>query len=257
VNLDGFNDLAFAVENVAKEMHPVFPSAYHVGTLLEIETRGALAPGAVAELDRFYAAHRRERLIHEALEETPLGWSPFANLAGVRLARREIARAGAVRFRSARRGGEGVPAELRGPRRPWPDDPHRAAAELWARASRMLAAVCAEARVPYLHVLQPNQYVEGSRVFARGEERVAIRPGHPWGAAARVGYPLLREEGRRLREAGVPFYDMSLVLRDLPQPVYVDDCCHFGPVGNRILARSLAAVLQRELGDALWEGAAP
>ena len=115
----------------------------------------------------------------------------------------------------------------------------------------MLAAICSRRGLPYLHLLQPNQYVTGSKPFGDAERAVAIDPAHPWAGFAREGYPLLRARGAALAEEGIAFYDLTQIYRDVADPIYRDTCCHVNGRGNRVLARRLAEILDQEIGPAL------
>jgi hypothetical protein len=221
-----------------------------MATLLQVETRGILDPATVDALEAYYGAQRRERLVLELVERVPLRWSPFANLLAVTWSRRQALRAAEIRFESTRELARAVPPELRGPGGR-PTDPFRTAARAWADASRMMAALCEQAGVAYVHLLQPNQYVEGTKVLGEEEARVAVVPGHPWGRIAREGYRFLRAEGRALRRDGVPYYDLTMIFKEQQAATYADECCHLSPLGSLVLAANLAAILQRELGDSL------
>jgi len=112
-----------------------------------------------------------------------------------------------------------------------------------------MRALCEANRVRFHHVLQPNQYVPGSKAFAPGERELAWRPGKPMRPHVEKGYPLLRDAGRELREAGVRFHDLTQVFAEVSDPVYIDDCCHFGQRGTELLADAIGqAILADERG---------
>jgi hypothetical protein len=254
VNLDGFNDLVFAALNAEDGIHPVFPSGYHMGFLYQLESRGALAPRTVDALQRLYAVQRREQTLLQIVETPGLRASALANLVGVVAMRRAVLRAQDIRFQATMEMPESVPPELRGPRRPWPEDPYRMAARVWRDASILLDAVCARHSIPYFHLLQPNQYVEGSKALTDEERTRAWRADHPWGRHVREGWASLRAAGEDLRKRGVRFYDLTMAFANRSDTLYLDDCCHFGRVGNEILAANLARILQQEMGPALAPG---
>ena len=47
-----------------------------------------------------------------------------------------------------------------------------------------------------------------------------------YGRAVPIGYPLLQRRGSELREAGVRFHDLTMMFKDVEEPVYSDSCCH-------------------------------
>jgi hypothetical protein len=123
-------------------------------------------------------------------------------------------------------------------------DMYEVAAAIWHRSSLMLQAVCQARGLPYLHLLQPNQYVEGSKPLSEKEKAVAVNSRNPWGTHAREGYESLQSHGGRLVQEGVAFRDFSLIFKDHPEDLYVDDCCHLGLAGVAILAEHLAKILR-------------
>jgi hypothetical protein len=254
LNIDGFNDLVFASTNVGSGVQPIYPSGYHMGLLYQLRPGGDLHPRTVEALSEYHALKRTERRVLALVEHTPLRASAFFNLLATGWFVRSAERQKQILHRTHMEAPAALPPELRGPRRPWPSNPHVAAAELWQRSSLMLDAICKTSGLPYIHVLQPNQYDEGSKPMGEEERRIAIRPDHEWGRHARAGYGFLRARGEELRAQGVAFYDLSMIFRDRSEPVYRDDCCHFNARGNKILARRLAEILRRHLGDSLAAG---
>jgi hypothetical protein len=121
-------------------------------------------------------------------------------------------------------------------------------AALWRRSSIALHGLCKAHGIPYVHCLQPNQYVPGSKPIGEAEAAVAFAPGDDGPRAAVVaGYPLLLQEAPALRAAGVPFHDLTGIFRDHPEPLYADNCCHFDRTGNQVLAEHVAAAARRSL----------
>ena len=72
------------------------------------------------------------------------------------------------------------------------------------------------------------------------EREVAIEPEHKYRPGVIDGYPRLRKAGRELTDAGVDFLALTLVFANTPEPIYIDDCCHYNPQGNRMLADAIA-----------------
>ena len=114
--------------------------------------------------------------------------------------------------------------------------------EVWQNASLSLQHLAEGRGFPYLHFLQPNQYVEGSKPFTEREERVFRRRDLLRELIPRW-YPVLRERGAALRERGVRFHDLSGVYADVAGEIYTDDCCHVGREGNRIVAAAIGRIV--------------
>lgn len=124
----------------------------------------------------------------------------------------------------------------------------REAVDIWSASSLQMAYLCKGNGIPYFHFLQPNQYVPKSKVMSEEERRIAIQKG-PYQNIVREGYPLLIEAGRRLREKGVHFEEMTRVFEDISESIYVDNCCHVNEEGSDIMAMYIAQTIVRELRD--------
>jgi hypothetical protein len=109
-----------------------------------------------------------------------------------------------------------------------------------------MAALASESGARYLHVLQPNQYAS-ERVFDATERRIALNPRSPYARHAADGYPLLRARAASLRGAGIDFHDASGLFDAVPEPIYIDDCCHYNQRGYELLADFIAERVPREV----------
>ncbi len=140
---------------------------------------------------------------------------------------------------------DSIPYFVRGPERdhdpegglvPW-------CVEIWRRSSLELKALCESHGIRYVHVLQPNQYLVGSKPLSVTERANAYDLESPYRKCVEDGYPLLRAAGEQLRASGVAFHDLSIVFEDTNATLYSDTCCHFNSEGNRILCEAIAAAL--------------
>lgn len=118
---------------------------------------------------------------------------------------------------------------------------------IWAEASAAMGERLKAKNIPYVHVLQPNQYFEGTKLFTATESAKFVNTNSFYAAPLRDGYPLLLEAGRTLAAHGVEFVDLSRAFLEIPAEIYEDDCCHFNDEGNRILAIKLAAVVAERI----------
>lgn len=122
-------------------------------------------------------------------------------------------------------------------------------ARVWSRSSLQMAAVCDAMGIKYLHFLQPNQYVRGSKPMGAEEREAAILEHHPYQEGVEVGYPYLINEGAWLRERGVNFHDLTMMFADNDDVLYRDKCCHLNKKGydlviQRVLREVKAAFSQ-------------
>ena len=243
LNLDGFNELALAIENTEKDYPSIYPSVRNMGLLLQEGT------GRLDEAGLDYLQNRRSSLEREARwwrrSRAPIvRQSRLINLiANLRIQAERTTRQSrdiAEQDRLA----QWLETEAAGPAITSSEPPAEAASQVWARSSELLDAVCKRQKIPYVHVLQPSQYHAQSKALTEEELRTAYDPDHPWAISAREHYPRLIEEGQGLREAGLDFHDLSHVFEAYPQTsAYVDTCCHLTDSGNSILADAIVPLI--------------
>jgi hypothetical protein len=241
VNLDGFNEVALVGENVPLGV----PAWYPRGWARLLDT--VPTPEQLRRLGQL-ALLREQRAARLDVADS-LWWSPLCQFAWRALDRSLQARLGALVV-AAERSPAGESFAVRGPGTGGVsvEAAQREMAALWRRSSIALHGLCKAHGIPYVHCLQPNQYVPGSKPIGEAEAAVAFAPGDDGPRAAVVaGYPLLLQEALTLRTEGVPFHDLTGIFRDHPEPLYADNCCHFDRTGNQVLAEHVAAAARRSL----------
>jgi len=250
VDVDGFNELTSALQNHEDGLHPSYPTFSQWAPVIGLLATDRETMSAMVDVE---TARRRARSLVQSLERGPWLWSAvLGELARRRMERLDSEwragrkRLGATQSKSHRAEGVGGP--------PFAGDEQaylRAASELWTRASIAMHQQCRARGIPYLHVLQPNPNVPGSKLLTE-EERWAVQAQGIWLRAAQAGYPLLLAAAERLRGAGVAFLDATLVYADRRETIWVD-AGHVGDAGNLILARFVG----RALGELLRGAEAP
>jgi hypothetical protein len=237
INLDGFNEIASGIDsNLDHGVHPFYPSFW------ADVTRDWTRPGALEALGQVRELRARRAWIASVFSR--LRFSATANLA-FRLVDRRLESQIYTRAAASSQGST-LPLHSRGPAfrgQPLDDAARRASAELWARSSELLDELARAHRFRYFHFLQPNQYVPGARPRASPEE-TRLRLGnerHRRNVA--TWYPELKKLGVGLAAKGVRFVDLTGLYRDVRETVYIDDCCHFTPLGNELLARRIARTI--------------
>ena len=121
--------------------------------------------------------------------------------------------------------------------------------DLWLRSTLSMDAVARRFDVPFLHLLQPNQYVPDSKPLSQEEREVAISEVGGWGMYARAGYPVLQSRLEDLQALGVRSVDLTGIFSGHPETLYSDDCCHVNREGSRILALEVADQLSTLIAD--------
>jgi hypothetical protein len=244
--IDGFNEVVLApAETVPGGAFPFFPRAWRERVAnLSFATEMRALIGEIAFLARL-RAETAQRLLASPLGHSHavlLAWRAFDRALDARLAARRTD----LMSSDARAPFDYLTS---GPR--WPTrDPaalYEDLVSVWKQGSLQMHLLCEGYGIRFHHFLQPNQYVAGSKPIGPEERVAALAPVHLYRRHVEAGYPLLRQAGRELREAGVRFHDLTQVFADVPEPLYVDTCCHLGARGNELLADRIAAALREDL----------
>jgi len=245
VNLDGYNEIVLAAtENHAAGVYMSYPRLWHGRMHQVVDPRVSSIAYRLVEL----RGKRQEaaRLAHGSVFHWSAGWNLAWKLRNDWYQRQlhdlewEL-----LRHRRA----EGLGYAALGPREHY-DDPDavlRRCAELWSLSSLQLDRLCRANGMVYVHCLQPNQYVPGSKPMSEWERSRMVVATQESARAIEAGYPLLRESGAALRAAGVDWHDLTQVFASTQEPVYADHFCHLNPEGNVILAHAVADCLAAAL----------
>ncbi|REJ84942.1 MAG: hypothetical protein DWQ36_18820 [Acidobacteria bacterium] len=236
--IDGFNEVALPPhELVPHGVSPVYPRSWRT-LVAERDPTLLRATGELLVVRR----RRQQRalrwsapLLGQSLFAGSL-WASLDRRDGRRLAELETSLRDASLIVESR--------QMLGPPLPSGVDPVAAMVDVWARSSLQMSSLCEGLGIAYLHVLQPNQYVPGSKPLSDTERRTAFLADHAYRPGVLAGYPLLRRAGAELSQRGVAFLDATDLFSDAAQTLYVDDCCHFNPEGNTLLADAIVDSLR-------------
>jgi len=148
--------------------------------------------------------------------------------------------------------------EAAGPARPYEsaETRYQDLAAYWKNTSILLHQKARAYGFRYFHFLQPNQYVADSKPMGPEERAIALPPTYAYRKSATPGYPRLIAAGKQLSALGVPFRDLTMLFREVEEPVYSDGCCHFNARGNELIAQEVARVIGEAL-DAEQGSTAP
>ena len=117
------------------------------------------------------------------------------------------------------------------------------AGAVWERGSVLLDQLARENSMEYYHFLQPNQYVNGSKVLTEEERRLAYSEKAKISQSAIIGYPILIKQGRKLLERNIKFFDATMVFAKEKETVYIDICCHYNERGKEVLAAYIMDII--------------
>jgi hypothetical protein len=240
VNLDGFNEIDAAKDNVQDGINPFYPYMWKVYAqrLFDGDATGHRANARTIR-------SRREDM-RRWFARWSIPQSAFLLTLWDFLDQHEeaVLRAETSALRQAVLQSAATP-EATGPPITFADDEsmYLEFTEVWARSSLQMSIICAGMGIAYLQFLQPNQYLPGSKTLTAEEWQVAYDPDVADTQRVATGYPMLIERGRELVEQGVNFVDLTMIFKDEPRTVYRDTCCHFNALGNARLATEIARAI--------------
>lgn len=245
LNIDGFNEVALAPLNDQRGIDISMPSVTHIEPLINLVNQSTLTPEkleSLAAIARYKArmADLTERINRNRSAAINFVLEQYAQIVSNRYLAELFTFAGLpsnpstsslvyVTPKTRDRAGAAVFEDI---------------ARQWADASTLMHEMLAARSVPYFHVLQPNQY-HSQRRFSADEARVALSDQSPFKDSVEQGYPLLvaQSESGIWKRHNVEFINGIHVFDNEPQPVYMDNCCHYTLTGNRLLADFIAKAI--------------
>jgi len=239
VNIDGFNEVAIGHLNQEHGWDVSMPSVLHLDPLVNLVNQSTLTPAKLESLaalsrdrERLNALAARLNRNHLASVDFVLGrYYAFLD----QRYRNELVRFSELPSNPPQRSAIHVPPPVR---ERTGDAEFADIARDWITASAMMNDLLAARHVPYVHVLQPNQYYS-TRKFSDAESKVAFNAGSPFRHGAAEGYPYL-EKALQAADAPVKVFNGVHIFDDEAGAVYVDDCCHYTLKGNQRLADFVA-----------------
>lgn len=242
INIDGFNETVLGIgENATADTALVYPRSWHARAIAIIDPRKSADSARLLEL-----RGKRQKWAQSILA-SPFRWSPIVNVVWYmrdRSAQNELSELGLEVSRSRRSSfihhGPANPVSA--------EEVQNEAIEIWQRCSVAMHRLCRANGTLYLHVLQPNQYVPGSKPLTEFEKEKCIDPGGPTEITVKALFPRLIVQGLKMEADGLAFSDQTQVFSGVTESVYVDPWCHFNEKGNRLLCEALIPEI-RELLD--------
>ena len=245
INIDGFNEIALANINNQNKLNFAMPSASHVQALTGLANNSLSTP-ALKTLLSIKDNKPKIKNALETLKDCPLAsCNAVMSLYVQELVknyRRDVARF--ERYRQ----------------KPTEDDntaesviyfymqyPILTDAELfpkianhWVKTSILIHQVLSANKIPYFHILQPNQYYPTKRVFSEAEKKVAFSEDSPYKDSIKKGYPYLLKKVDELKANQINFFNGVSILDDTKEQAYIDNCCHYQKIGENILSNFVA-----------------
>jgi hypothetical protein len=111
----------------------------------------------------------------------------------------------------------------------------------WFNGSVAMAGMARAFGIPYLHVLQPNQYFTKAHFTEEQRSKILDLTFPPVKELVPKFYGRYIERAREFAKYGIDFYDATHIFDDQDGSIFLDDCCHYTYAGNLILTRALAS----------------
>jgi hypothetical protein len=246
LTLDGFNEIALPIsENVPAGVYPLYPRMWNV-----YASRTVLPDEALVRLSQLAVLRQKARERKYFFASSPFRYSNFCLLLFEVFDRRAQAQMAVINGTLqdvVNAGRQEHTPENSGPRRQFSrsDQILQESADSWERCSRQMDAMCRANGIAYFHFLQPNQYIPDSKPMGPAEKEVALFQSDNYGykIAVQKGYPNLVLNGRKLERDGINFVDLTMLFKNVDEPVYEDDCCHVNKRGNDLIALKIAATI--------------
>ncbi|MEO8604926.1 MAG: hypothetical protein ABI629_20330 [bacterium] len=240
VGLDGFNEVDGASDNVQDGIYPYYPHNWHLHARQALDSDAAVLMAQVAATRAERAALRRA-FARPGLSRSALwlwAWDVLDRRQATSLRDQMLALDAALA--QAR-----TTPQVTGPTATFEDEDAMFVdfVEVWARASLEMHNLCHGQGIQFLHFLQPNQYLAGSKTLTADERRIAWDDDVADAGRVAHGYPLLIARGRELTAQGVDFHDLTMLFRDEAGPLYSDSCCHYNQRGADLVAEAIAAAI--------------
>jgi hypothetical protein len=236
VNIDGYNEVALTACENDGSVFAAYPRRW------DARTQDIVDPRVFALSFRVLEARGVRQELARNIRGSCLRWSPTVNLlwrTRDKLWQNQFVELGNELLHHAARPGRGFASC--GPPQLYASESEMFShlRDIWRNSSLQIAHLCRGNGTVYVHVLQPNQYLPGSKSMGAEERRVAVVDSQCGGQAIAKAYPLLIREGDRLRQEGVHFVDLTMLFADVTDPIYVDPFCHYNGRGNELLARAV------------------
>lgn len=241
INIDGFNEVAFAHRNYQRQVDLSMPHANIMDGLANLINQTTLTPEKLNSLARL----NRDRTTLNKLA----GAINNSRLASVSFVLEQVYSYVLNRYRQeqvnfyrldSNPAGESM-LFIKPDSQPMADpELFEKIARLWAGSSTLMSQLLAERGVAYFHFLQPNQYYSNKN-FGPAEAERALEKTPYYATLVRLGYPALSGQFDTLAANNVWFYNAIPIFDNEPEMVYIDNCCHYNRLGNEILADFIAA----------------
>ena len=239
INLDGFNEGVLPLtDNLGDGIHIIQPRGWHA------RLQDVFDPEQTSSSFQIYSLRAKRQTLAQQIQQSPLRFSYVRQLIWKirdEWMRNTIVNIGLELY--AKTNDSGRQFAVSGPEYDYQSEEEVMvrSSELWRNCSQQMDSLCQGQGSTYLHFLQPNQYVTDSKTFSSDELKKSYVPeSHDYHRVAKAVYPLLQQQGQKLKEQGINFVDLTQIYRDETDTIYRDWCCHVNQAGYDVVAVRIA-----------------
>ena len=246
VNIDGYNEAVLSIEeNYHGTAHTAYPRSW------EFRSQDIVDPREYATTFELFRIRSERQAAARAMLDSPFRWSSTRNLIWQVSERNFIDRRVKIGDHLLAAHRESPSFVHAGPAQSFENEEAVEAevVRLWQETSRQCDYICRGNRSVYLHALQPNQYLPGSKPISEWERENSYLPEKSESEVVARTYPKMIVSGQTLQTEGIRFLDLTMLFADETEPIYADPWCHYNEAGNSRVAQVIAKELVKILPD--------
>lgn len=243
INIDGFNEIIFCFNNNRLNVDIAMPSGQHFLPMRDLMESQVLTYKKLQSIWKIQQYKQDIKQIQDTREHTPFA-SIYLVLSAYNNYLYKKYRSEILRFDDLIKPAKAKDSLINVKYTPAIRDANLLLSNvvsLWSKCStimsRSLAAQNGEGH--YFQFLQPNQYY-AKKTFTKEEQKNALDHQGPYIFLVKKGYPVLQQQIEVLRKNNVYAFSALEIFDNLKETVYIDNCCHFNRLGNRIFADFIA-----------------
>jgi hypothetical protein len=243
VNIDGFNEVALAHINIANKVDPALPNSQTLLPLVSLSSRNTGSAERLRLISKLLFCKRKLAVIADRLKQSTLAsyWLVQHLYEKIILSQKltiekKLSELSNHNNASSMHLNTWLSNSAR-------EIEYKQIADLWMNASTTMSDILKARGIPYLHVIQPNQYFS-IKPLSKLEKIIAIDPNSPYSEYVKKGYPLLIDRIPLLQNKGVRVVSAISIFDHTDETIYYDTCCHFNQQGNEILANFVSKHIQ-------------
>lgn len=246
INLDGFNEIALANFNKEQQVDISMPSIQHYQPLTELANNNL----SVANLQLILEIRRTKKQLSKTIDRLEncklaicytMNFWQFQRLINHYQAKsKEYEQNRKVKGNQVFNDENSIFIVPTVPQKLNDQIAYNQMADLWYNSSLNMSQILQSQEVPFVHILQPNQYQPTQRKFTEEEKKFYVLQDSPFVEMIRKGYPLLMEKANELRKLKVNVFTDVTIMDNIKETVYRDNCCHFNSLGEEVLDRYVA-----------------